>query len=839
MSPTIRPKTCIFTIAAKNYMHFVRTLMDSVADYAPSADRVLALCDEPDGSEAADDAFRVIPLSALPIPELERFVFQYTLLEISTAIKPFVIEKLLTEYGYDQVIYFDPDIRVYRSLDDMMRLLETHAVLLTPHLTEPTNDDKRPSERDIMRCGVHNLGYLGLRRTPDAERLIKWWQQRLLRDCVVDFEKGLFVDQKWMDLAPMLCAGVHVNRDSGWNVAYWNLHGRRVERTAEGYVVNGTPLTFYHFSGFDPDRGVFSKHQDRFTLGSVAPAVRELCADYAVQLKKHGYPGNKATPYAHAKFPDGTLIPSEARKLYREHRDAFGSDWVRFQKWLNEPAESEGRSSPLVTRLAYEVYHTPMDIGLKRQFPDVLGVHARGYAEWFVASAGDLAGIPEYFLAPMRAGLAPREDEIPSQHSGAFAKSLYQFAWRWKDLSHAFLPLQTRQKIHGWLFKQAYVKAEPAPGRKDPGRARFPKGLNVVGYLHAELGVGEAARSTIRAATAAGVPFSLIDYRKGSQSRMGEQVDDGLPRGQKYAVNLLHVNADQVPFVAAELQRSFFDGRYNIGYWNWELPDLPDEQLKAFDFLDEVWAPSSFCHEAFAKKARKPVVRIPYCIDLKVPSGIGRTELGLPREGFLFLFMFDALSVPERKNPSALIEAFLRAKSSLPKDARLVLKVINADKVQDDGQGILQMARRDPSITLVSRYLDRPEINALVASVDCYVSLHRSEGFGLTLAESMYLGKPVIATGWSSNTDFMTPWNSLPVKYELVTLAADYGPYKRGNTWADPDVDHAAECMVRVATDRELYRHLAEVGRADIRRDFSPAAVGEAIRRRLSAIRQA
>src|ERR1039458_4285687 len=96
-----------------------------------------------------------------------------------------------------------------------------------------------------------------------------------------------------------------------------------------------------------------------------------------------------------------------------------------------------------------------------------------------------------------------------------------------------------------------------------------------------------------------------------------------------------------------------------------------------------------------------------------------------------------------------------------------------------------------------------------------------------------------MATGWSSNTDFMTPWNSLPVKYKLVALDADYGPYKRGNTWADPDVDHAAECMVRAATDRELYRHLAEAGRADIRRDFSPAAVGKAIRRRLSAIRQA
>ncbi|HEY5282618.1 MAG TPA: glycosyltransferase, partial [Polyangia bacterium] len=169
----------------------------------------------------------------------------------------------------------------------------------------------------------------------------------------------------------------------------------------------------------------------------------------------------------------------------------------------------------------------------------------------------------------------------------------------------------------------------------------------------------------------------------------------------------------------------------------------------------------------------------------------------------------------------------------------LVLKVINADKVPRDGQEILNLVRRDSSIILLSQYLDRPGLNALFDNVDCYISLHRSEGFGLTLAESMFLGKPVIATGWSSNMDFMTPWNSLPVRYRLVTLDADYGPYKKGNTWADPDVDHAAECMVKVATDQALYRQLAEAGRADIRKHLSPAAVGSAIRARLKAIGQA
>jgi glycosyltransferase involved in cell wall biosynthesis len=839
MSPTITPKTCIFTIAANNYLHFVRSLMDSVASFAPNADRFLALCDEPDGSEVGGDAFRVLPLSDLPIPELDRFIFQYTLLEISTAIKPFVIERLLTQYGYDQVIYFDPDIRIYRPLDEMMRLLEAHSVLLTPHLTEPMNDDKRPNERDIMRSGVYNLGFIGLRRTPATKHLLKWWQGRLLRDCVVDFERGLFVDQKWMDLAPLLCEEVYINRDPSWNVAYWNLHGRRVEETNQGYAVNGIPLTFYHFSGFDPDSGVFSKHQDRFTMSSVAPAVRALCADYGAELRRHGYPGSKTTPYAHANFPDGTPIPSAARKLYRENRDAFATDWNRFQKWLNEPAETEGRNSPLVSRLAYEVYRMPTHAQLKGLFPDVLGVHARSYAEWFVANAGELIGIPEYFLTPMRTRLAARENEDPTPPLGAFAKTLYQFAWRWKNLTHAFLPLQARQKIHGWLFKRAYAEAEPQPVRTASSRERPSKGLNLIDYAQADHGDGDAARSTMHSATAAGVPFSLVDYHNEAQSRAGGRVGHSRPRDGEYAFNLLLADANHLQFVVTQLDRWFFEGRYNIGYCNWELPDLSDEQSKVLDCFDEIWVPSGFCLEALSKKARKPVIRIPYGIDVEVPSGIGRAELGLPHEGFLFLSTVDALSVLQQKNPSGLVESFLRAKSSLPKDSRLVFRVTNADKAAKDGQEILTMGHRDPSIVLLSEHMNRPQTAALYNSVDCHVSMHRSEGFGLALAESMFLGKPVIATGWSGNMDFMTSWNSLPVKYKLVTLDADYGPWKKGNTWADPDIDHAAECMVRVATDRELCHHLAEAGRGHIRTCLSPAAVGAAIHARLVSICQA
>lgn len=841
MTDASPPKTALFTIAAGNYLHFVRTLMASAATHAPHADRWLGLCDAPGSVDPAAEPFQILPLDALDLPDRPAFLFKYSLLELSTAIKPFIIEALARR-GYTRILYFDPDIRLYHSLDGLQRLLDTHEIVLTPHITEGYADDRRPGDREILQCGTYNLGFAAFRWTPATERFVRWWQRKLTDDCVVDFARGLFVDQKWMEFAPSFVASTHICRDPGWNVAYWNLPSRSLARTAAGVTVNDAPLVFYHFSGFHPERGVFSNYQDRYTLATLPPALKTLADDYTAALRDHGYPANAERRCALNHFANGVRIPDGARRLYREHLatlaprfpDPAGRDAAAFIAWLNEPASRHGASSPLITRLALDLYDHGPDVGLRHQFPDVTGTHARGFAQWLLDSP-DLVRLDEPFLAPIRRALGGTGTTAAPAAPG-FAQWLYHQAWRFKHLTHWILPLPVRQKIHGWMFHRAYVKATPpatVPGR--PSLAGKPMGLNLIGYLQAELGVGEAARATHRAAKAAAIPVALIDFRKGVASRMGETLDTTGTTQPVHPVNIVHVNAAQMPYVVADHQ-ALLREKYTIGVWNWELPELPDDWLPAFDFLDELWAPSAFCQQAFAAKAPIPVVLMPYAISTDAPAHIGRKELGLPESPFLFLFMFDVLSVPERKNPSGLLAAYRKAKARFHREVGLVVKMINTKTDHPLLTEMRAAAAADPSIHLIERYLDRPDLNALFNRVDCYISLHRSEGFGLTLAESMYLGKPVIGTGWSSTTDFMDPWNSFPVRYDLVQLAQDYGPYQKGQWWAEPDTDDAADQMVRVVNDPAEAARRAERGQRLIRTAYSAEAIGHRIRARLEAL---
>lgn len=420
---------------------------------------------------------------------------------------------------------------------------------------------------------------------------------------------------------------------------------------------------------------------------------------------------------------------------------------------------------------------------------------------------------------------------------GGLATLAFRAAWRGKHLARFVVPAALRQRVGRALFRRAYAATGPAAAaRMASTPVTGPFGLNVIGYLRAESGVAEAARTALRACRAAGVPAAAIEYARAAPSRMQEALPAGFARTPEFGVTLLHLNADQSAYAIAD-HADALTGKYRIASWNWELPEFPAVWPDAERQLDEVWAPSTLCAEAFRRRLTIPVTHMPYAIDVPVPAGIGREALGLARDAFVFLFVFDAFSVPARKNPMAVVEAYARVRAAVARPTQLVLKVINAASDAALARDLQQAAAADPSLVLIDRYLARPELNALLQAADAYVSLHRSEGFGFTIAEAMALGKPVVATGWSGNMDFMTPENSCPVDYRLVTLETDHGPYTRGQRWADPDVAHAAAQMTRLVTDDAMAATLGARAAHDIRAQLSPLAVGQRIEARLRALR--
>ncbi|MBV8516161.1 MAG: glycosyltransferase family 4 protein [Acidobacteria bacterium] len=723
-------KTAAFSIVSPNYRHYARVLMASVAEQHPEWDRFVLLVG---GNVTADDArepFTIVPLDVLPLPRRREFCFRYTILELNTAVKPWMFAELFAR-GYERVIYFDPDVRLFSRLDELDRTDDEAFLTLTPHLTGSIGtDDEHPSERTILQAGAYNLGFLAARQRPQLSPFLAWWQEKLEYQCVVDVARGLFVDQKWIDLVPGLFPGVAVLRHDGYNVAYWNLAQRTIERHGDDITVNGAPLRFFHFSGYDPARPEnVSKNDPRQLLAHAGDAA-PLIDDYGDALRAAGAQTFRDAPYRYAHFVDGTRIPDRARIAYR---------------------------------------HSP---------------------ELQAAAGDDPFAHPELFA----------EHRDARRNAVAARAALYSY----RALSSVrplvtLLPRSLRKSAREFLLG----RKEGAP-LATHAKTSLATGLNIAGDA-------PESRLVARACDEGGLAHQLID-------------GDAEPR---YRATLVYVNGDRMPAVREQRPRVFRSGAYTIGGWHWELPELPDTWIASAEALDEIWAPSAFVQSAIGRKVAIPVVHMPPGVAVTDVEPCTPQDLGVPPRRFTFLCTFDFDDVVERVNPFAAIEAFRRA---FPQDdsVALLVKTTNTD--------LTEAVRGIANVYRVDRELPRAQMHGLLSSCDAVVSLHRAESFGLTLAEAMDLGKPVIATAWSGNMDFMHAGNSCPVAYELVTLDRAHGPYAAGQRWAEPDVDHAAHCMRRLVDDAEFRARIGARARETIRAEFSPRAAGLRIRQRLALL---
>lgn len=1013
-----------FTIVSKNYLSFARVLAASWYRHHREEPFFVILADEVDGYfDPSEEQFELVTIANLELPGFSSFVFQYSIMELNTAVKPYAFRWLFDKHDFDQIIYLDPDIKIYNPLDSVFEALSHSEIALIPHMRRPQPETHRPSDNDIVASGCYNLGFIGLARGADSQGLLDWWMRKLYRDCRVDLQSGLFVDQKWIDLVPGFFQSVAVLRAPGYNVAYWNLHERTVKSCNSRYLVDGEDLAFFHFSGYSPYAPeLLSRHQTRHQMLS-GTTLRHLCDEYRNDLFEADFEATEKFPYAFStlrngvgintalistliqwclakglRFPDPLVVPDEfcawlnspsgcpqfqsltplhvavlslRPDVERAIPDARRTDPKKsgLDAWMHQSGATE---LSIKSVLQFDSDITYLDL-VDDLFEKLKGANRRDVIEaypelWF--GGDDMTEFQEWICSfgPAELGLESAHADAVGAAACGVEKALNVYFLR-ADLQEKFCQLEARStseafvewlrneklnelsgpeislfrsycfwcprhiaklrfiyssfgrvpgqdpslssvqllsktksinleldELTGWLlasrligapgdsrnqglnsgdeFAQRQLKKVLSPreifrlnkksrdmGREDDSRLI----LNLAGYFKSFTGMGESVRSMARSldpsvisATYIALPNPAIQldaYIPDFVNDEPESSGGALRRPTALAspafpgfsrlnpmdspeslfgwpsrdadVSVVVANADSVRVVHEFLPDSF-RARVNVGYWVWETETMPPLDESACARFDQIWTPSEHSASAIRGATETPVRVIPHCLDFSAIDGVTGDKLRykISPASLTFGFFFDSRSGLERKNVNGLIKAFQRAFDPT-EDAVLILKANGASSGAYEFEA-MKARYASERILFLDETLSRAQSLEFLASLDVYVSLHRAEGFGLTLAEAMALGIPVIATGYSGNMDFMTDENSALVEYRIVTSDIDHGPYAHGTVWADPDIEDAAEKMQKMRSE-PFRRKLGNAGKKSIREKLSAQRVSKCV----------
>jgi len=981
------------TIISKNYFAFARTLAESYKRHHPEHDFIVVLVDKADGYLPAvlECGAQVVEIAAFQVPDLARMIYRYSIMELNTAVKPFVLADLFKRQHYETLLYIDPDIWILEPLAAVYEGLSRASVVLTPHMRRPYFDDASPSDTAILQSGTYNLGFIGLKRGESSHRLLEWWMTKLYRDCIVDIANGLFVDQKWIDLVPGFFPDHEILYHPGYNAAYWNLHERPITDAGGHWKADGQPLVFFHFSGyvpFAPD--VLSKHQNRHQLVEL-PALKRLTEAYGAALVAQGYEQSHRWPYAFATLPNGVALPLDlvARAMQWASRQgvptpcpiteparfcsflmsrgatlecsrgvllfemllqargdvaaaftgaADDHDHPGFRAWLASSGVEDYRLEDLLPferpdavtdfvedafRLIRSCEDAAAQGSLRTLWSDSRAFE--GLLAWIESESGAQAGLGPLHAAAIRSaipGIEPilhvyflradlqvqfpdlqdaahidglvswlrrhryalelgneevslfREFALASDELLAKASFLYQHQGRAGRAEPNLYAIDARRNEIGSRLDTSrltrWLAAEPAIEPLDHFRVRFGSGadalgdfarltvtgldaksnvefikklrqqaaaldaaaprINLAAFLTAPSGMGESGRSmhsTLRHAGLQVREVVLPSVRSLTNSIPSTPALFGWPHA-KADVSIAVANADSASDLERVLPGSFW-GRRSIGYWVWETELLPARWRRSLALFHEIWTPSEYSAAAIRRTIDRPVRVLPHAIDTLGIDGASadRKRFGLPERALLFGFAFDPHSVLERKNVRGLVEAFTEAFRD-DDNCFLVLKANTAGPSSYEFDCIRSSIESD-RVLLVEGVLDREGTFAFYKSLDAYVSLHRAEGFGLTCAEAMACGLPVIASRYSGNLEFMDDQNSLLVKTDVVQTDRPYGPYPAGTRWGQPDHD-AAVAALRQLLSRELRQGLGVAASASVRRTLAAHTVSQRLR---------
>lgn len=377
----------------------------------------------------------------------------------------------------------------------------------------------------------------------------------------------------------------------------------------------------------------------------------------------------------------------------------------------------------------------------------------------------------------------------------------------------------------------------PAPIWAVSKNGGLSSGVNIHAHVRGQFGLAENARLYARALIEDGYPLALCDIDIPLPHSLEDRsLDRWVGEEAPFPVDIIFVNPDHLDVALRSMRARGFKRHYTIGCWFWELENFPEEWLPALECVDEVMVSSAYVEQAVRRVTQKPVIRIPVPVSDVGDSGLQRADFGIDDNAFVFLCTFDFNSFLQRKNPFAVIRAFREAFLSDRQDVRLVVKSSNGHRHPERLLDLLNELDGDARITVRDEIIAREHIQALQRCCDAYVSLHRAEGFGLGLAEAMRQGKPVIATGYSGNLEFMNSGNSLLVDYRLVEVPEGAYMHVEGQRWAEPDVAHAAVMMRSLVDEPGLAARLGRQAFLDMREGFSAERCASALTAHLDQV---
>lgn len=785
-------KRAIMSICSTNYFPYVRTLFTSLKKYHPSVNLFLCLADIENPTFPLDiEGVEIIEARKLEIPHFQDFAFRYDIMEFNTAVKPFMMKFLIENYGFEQVVYLDPDIELFAPIEPVFSALDNGAnFVITPHITKPAEGPEYPNDIGIMKAGIYNLGFIAVNNSNDAINFLHWWGRRLRFQCINNQKEGIFVDQKFVDLLPAFHKNVTILRNTTLNVAYWNLEQRKLEEKESGWFVDGEPLIFFHFSGISiKNNKCLSKHTKAFS-SNLEPPLQSLINHYIGQLKKFSFPKNANPRYAYGYFENNAPIPNFLRQSYKELDCLwFKNPFIDLLDYVNK--FHENYFNPLnfpITNLMYFAWENRID--LQKTFNINETKERKDYTYWFIGNAEEM-NIDSYFLSPILDVIA--NNSIPKYIS----------------------------------FNYENNKNNSAPD------------LNIIGYLRTETGVGHAGRMVAKSLETTDLNIKGFNVTTNVVSRQEDsRLDYLLSEEIEGKIHIYNVNADQLGIVKNEIQSISKEPIYQINMPFWELSKFPQDWIQNYEGINEIWAPSRFVQNTLQTVFSIPIVWMPPAIIIDEIPKLTRNDYKLPEKTFLFHFNFDFSSYATRKNPTAAIEAYRLAFRNYNGEVptALVIKTMGYDPEGKSLQKLTDFLDGESDVIIINQQMTHEEALGLMNCCDCYVSLHRSEGFGYTLAESMLLEKPVIATNYSGSKDFLNTETGFPVDYQLIPLEKDEYPYAEGQKWANPDIYHAAWLMRQIIEDESHTNKIAKQGKEKILLDYSCETVGNRFLNRLRQI---